>query len=105
MEAINWKRNTKNMEYYGGDLETCYDPDKQQEIDALSSTIRDSIKKIKNKDHQDTLILFYFAGFKILEIAEILNTTEQNIKNWLNRGRRDLKSELEKNPEFVYVHK
>lgn len=45
-------------------------------------------------DQQEAVILFEITGFKIREIAEIQNTTEDAVKQRLKRGRERLKEIL-----------
>ena len=48
------------------------------------------------KDYQLSLILHYFYGFKVVEIAELLDKPSNTIKMHLHRGRKALKGKLEK---------
>ena len=42
------------------------------------------------------VVLYYLEGYKIREIARILDRSENTVKSQLARGRQMLKSELEK---------
>lgn len=66
------------------------------ESDELKDIIRKSIDKIKNKNHLDALLLYYFAELKISEIKTLMNTSEQNVKVWLHRGRNEFAKEVKK---------
>ncbi len=44
--------------------------------------------------YRDVLYLHYYEGFKVLEIANMLNLKESNIKTRLKRGRDALKIKL-----------
>lgn len=48
-----------------------------------------------NRKYRITLYLFYFDGYSIKEIAEILKITESNVKQRLKRGKEKLKREME----------
>lgn len=50
--------------------------------------------------YKQVLVLFYFNGFSIKEISEILQEKEGTIKSKLSRGRRLLKESLERGGEF-----
>ena len=44
---------------------------------------------------REVILLFYYEGMSIREIAEALRTTEVNIKKRLSRARQRLKLEIE----------
>lgn len=48
-----------------------------------------------SKKYRITLYLYYFEGYHIKEIADILKITESNVKQRLKRGREKLKMEIE----------
>ncbi len=78
-----WKRNNslkEDLELFG--------------IKENESTLFYDLKKIPKK-YRITLYLYYFEGYKINEIANILKTTESNIKQRLKRGKEMLKMEME----------
>ncbi len=58
------------------------------------NTLFYDLKKIPKK-YRITIYLYYFEGYKIKEIADILKTTESNIKQRLKRGKEKLKMEME----------
>lgn len=70
----------------------------EQDIDnkSLKIIIKKCLKQINNQNHLDAILLYYFADLKISEIKDILNTSEQNVKSWLHRGRLDIEKELKK---------
>jgi RNA polymerase sigma-70 factor (ECF subfamily) len=41
-----------------------------------------------------TLILHYFEGYKVEEIAQITNSTDAAVKKRLQRGREELKRRI-----------
>jgi len=48
---------------------------------------------------REVILLYYYEGMSIREIAETLHTSEVNIKKRLSRGRQKLKMELEQESE------
>lgn len=89
-EIIHWKEKyQKHIEIYSDNMEAVTDT--VSDGNGLSERvemIRSAIMKLSQKNYQDSLILFYFAGFRMSEIAVILGTNEGNIKNWITRGRK-----------------
>ena len=79
------------------------DPEAQQDLKEISGLLRSALKKVRTKNHQDAITLHYFGGMKIAEIADLKDTTDQNIKNWLHRGRLSLNKELRRNKEIESV--
>ena len=45
--------------------------------------------------YRTVIHLFYYEGYKIEEISEILGAKENTVKSWLMRARKKLKSEME----------
>ena len=54
-----------------------------------------ALKHLK-KDFQFSIILHYFYGFKVFEIAELLEKPSNTVKMHLHRGRKMLRAQLEK---------
>lgn len=61
----------------------------EEEKEIMSDIIRLPIK------YKNVILLHYFFGYKIIEIAEILKLSESAIKMRLKRGRELLKLEME----------
>ncbi len=57
--------------------------------------LSESLKKIPKK-YRIPIHLFYFYGYKIKEIAEILTLNQESVKTRLKRGKELLKKEMEK---------
>lgn len=68
--------------------------------DELGNLLKSAVSKIRNNDIQNCIYLFYFAELRINEIAEIMQTNTQNIKNWLSRGREQIRIIINTNKEF-----
>ncbi len=49
-----------------------------------------------NEAERSTILLHYMQGYQIKEISEITSATVENVKQRLSRGRKHLKSLLEK---------
>ena len=47
------------------------------------------------QNYKTVIYLFYYEGYKVKEISEILKTSENTIKTWLSRAREELKEKIE----------
>ena len=56
--------------------------------------LSDALLKLSPK-HRNVIYLYYYEGYKIDEISEILNLKQSNIKTLLSRGRKKLKEYME----------
>lgn len=70
----------------------------QNEVD-LRETLKndevsDALLKLPSK-YRNVIYLYYYEGYKIDEISEILNLKPSNIKTLLSRGREKMKKLLE----------
>jgi RNA polymerase sigma factor (sigma-70 family) len=59
------------------------------------------IKSLKNENHQNAILLFYYSDLELKDIARKLNTNEQNIKNWLMRAKIKIEDEINKDSELL----
>ena len=59
------------------------------------SEIRENISKLPQK-YSSVIFLYYFEGYSIREIAEMLGKNENAVNSRLPRGRKKLKIELER---------
>jgi len=70
----------------------------QNEVDlreALKNDeISDALLKLSTK-YRNVIYLYYYEGYKIDEISEILNLKPSNVKTLLSRGREKMKKLLE----------
>ena len=46
-------------------------------------------------NYKTVIYLFYYEGYKVKEIADIIGTSENTVKTWLSRGRDTLREKLE----------
>ena len=56
--------------------------------------LSDALLKLSSK-YRNVIYLYYYEGYKIDEISEILNLKQSNIKSLLSRGRKKLKEYME----------
>ena len=57
--------------------------------------IRELIKNLPEK-YASVIYLYYYEGFNVREIAEILEKSENTVSSLLQRGRRKLRTEIER---------
>lgn len=84
----SWRKNRDQQQedgQYIADLET--------KTEVYSAVLKLPLKQ------RTAIHLFYYQGYKITEIAEIMRTKENTVKSWLSRARQALKDEL-KDTEF-----
>ncbi len=86
--------------------ETEYDDELEKDLPSVESgedvllrkekiqSVQNALKKLKPPEYRDILYLFYFEDLPIRKMAEILNTTEGNVKTKLSRARSSLKKIL-----------
>lgn len=84
-----WNRNT-----------TAMDEDLKY-FDEESKNVFKEISKLKPK-YRNIIYLYYYQGYKINEIAEILQMNQNTVSSILTRARKDLKLILEDGGE-VYA--
>jgi RNA polymerase sigma-70 factor (ECF subfamily) len=95
--ALKWiKRESKKYDSQMEQIKEKYNNVNQFEFDELKVIVQKCIYRIRNKNHLDAILLYYFADLKIQEIKVLLDTNDQNVKSWLLRGRKELESELSK---------
>ena len=86
-----WRRNVGSIEDVLIDVadESAVMPGDEEGPDVYSEVLRlpDNMKEV--------VLLYYYEELSIREIAEILGTTEVNVKKRLSRARQKLKLELE----------
>lgn len=63
-------------------------------IDNLNNSVVGTIIKELPKKYKDILILYYYHGYSIKEIGNIVNIKEDTIKNRLFRARNMIKNKL-----------
>ncbi len=65
------------------------------EFTEKDNSIREKIEKMPEK-YASVIFLYYFEEYNIREIASILGKSENTVSSLLQRGRKKLKTELEK---------
>ena len=84
LNKSSWVRNTVELdENLAGETET-----KDENV------VFDEVMKLP-QEYRTVIYLFYYEGYKVKEISEMMNKTEGTIKTWLFRAREQLKNELE----------
>ena len=63
-------------------------------VDNKDNSIIDALKEVQAK-YRIPLYLYYYEGYNIDEISNIMKLSQSNIKQRLKRGRDKLKGELE----------
>lgn len=79
----------------------------QDEFNQNETTLKETLKNDKLSDallklsskYRNIIYLYYYEGYKIDEISEILNLKPSNIKSLLSRGRKKLKEYMEENKD------
>jgi len=69
-----------------------YEDNDQESID--KSVVIEEIEKLP-QDYKTVIYLYYYEGYKVSEIANLMSTKENTIKTWLMRARETLKKNLE----------
>ena len=59
-------------------------------FDEEDSDVLEEIKKLK-PIHRNIIYLYYYQGYKINEISEILNMNQNTVSSYLTRARAELK--------------
>jgi len=80
------KRQTHLMEAQSENLES--------EVPKNHDSVREAVQELDEK-YRITVHLFYFEGYKIREISELLDEPENTIKSKLNRARHLLKEKIQ----------
>ncbi len=77
-----WKRKVRNL------------TEENQSFVNYDKEVLDMLKLL-DKKYRIPLFLYYYEGYKISEIAKILNQKESTIKMRLSNGKKMLKKEME----------
>jgi len=75
-------------------------------INESEGVLRDYILRLKPR-YRAVIFLFYYEGYAVTEIADILRISETAVTTRLNRARKQLKTELTNNKEeliYEYIH-
>ena len=57
------------------------------------SDVYDAVKNLPQK-YRQVIYLYYYEGYKIQEIAQLLQKNESTVKTWLSRGKQTLNNML-----------
>lgn len=83
----NWNKTTEGMEENPAS-EPVFETEEQ-------SFLYEMILQLPEKTKL-SMLLYYYEGYSVKEIAVIIEEKENTVKSYLNRGRKKLKQELEK---------
>lgn len=72
---------------------------KEYEFDSQEQDVLKELAKLKPV-YRNTIYLYYYEGYKIHEIAKILNQNENTVSSNLTRARKQLKGILEEGGEL-----
>lgn len=102
--ALQSKRRSAQMVSLDSTEERYVDLNNDLQIQELCEMIKKIISEMKNPNHQDAVMMFYYADLEVKDIAKRMNTNEQNIKNWLLRSRKKIENELKNHKEYNSLH-
>lgn len=83
-----WKRNVCSL----GDIDPEAIPDESTSDDERIDVYAEVMRLPENM--REVILLFYFEGLSVREIAEAVGTTEVNVKKRLQRAREKLRLEI-----------
>ena len=87
-----WRKNVDSMD----DYMLSQIPDESSEVDRHSENEDVYAQVLRLPSNlREVIILFYYEGMSVREIASTLNESEANVKKRLSRARQKLKLELE----------
>lgn len=68
-------------------------PEKLESLSHKESEVLDAVFSLEEK-YRIPIHLFYYEGYSIAEIAELMGRKPATIGSWLDRGRKKLKKQL-----------
>lgn len=71
----------------------------RQDMSIAEFEFKEMLQKVDEK-YKEVLILYYVEGFKIADIAEILNLNENTVKTRLSRARDQIRIEYSNRPDI-----
>lgn len=71
-----------------------------QRLEFESSTDFDSLMNLLNQDEKTILVLYYYEGYKLKEIARILKIKDSTVRSKILRAKKKIKNNLEE--VFLY---
>ena len=67
-------------------------PSEEKDADT-SIVLKDAVKKL-TPPLREAIVLYYYRGYSVLELAELLNIPEGTVKSRLSTARKQLRKEL-----------
>jgi len=95
--AINSGRNFRKSFRFSrtSSIDDVNENDMKSEFTSGENEMREIIASLPKK-YSSVIFLYYYEGYKVREIAEMLDASENTISSWLQRGKKKLRLELEK---------
>lgn len=82
-----WNKNTTSLD------------DNYKYFDEETKDVFNELKKL-TPEFRNIIYLYYYQGYKISEISEILSMNQNTVSSYLNRARKELKHILEQGGEL-----
>ena len=82
-----WNKNTTSLD------------DNYKYFDEETKDVFNELKKLA-PEFRNIIYLYYYQGYKISEISEILSMNQNTVSSYLNRARKELKNILEQGGEL-----
>lgn len=82
-----WNKNTTSLD------------DNYKYFDEETKDVFNELKKL-TPEYRNIIYLYYYQGYKISEISEILSMNQNTVSSYLNRARKELKHILEQGGEL-----
>ncbi len=82
-----WNKNTTSLD------------DSYKYFDEETKDVFNEVKKL-TPEFRNIIYLYYYQGYKISEISEILSMNQNTVSSYLNRARKELKHILEQGGEL-----
>ena len=82
-----WNKNTTSLD------------DSYKYFDEETKDVFNELKKL-TPEFRNIIYLYYYQGYKISEISEILSMNQNTVSSYLNRARKELKHILEQGGEL-----
>ena len=82
-----WNKNTTSLD------------ENYKYFDEETKDVFNELKKL-TPEYRNIIYLYYYQGYKISEISEILSMNQNTVSSYLNRARKELKHILEQGGEL-----
>lgn len=96
-DYLKSSRHKRNIPFSEENLDTAHY--KSDYFNAEDNQVLAEISKLPLKQ-KNVICLYYLIGYKISEIASILNTNENTVRSWLRRAKIKLKFNMEGEEQY-----